>query len=501
MQFNSYIFILCFLPLTLLVYFALNHFGKRKPALAALLAASLWFYGYFNKSYLIIICGSIAVNFILSRLMGRSQRKKGLLILGLLFNVGLIFYFKYYDFFLSNLNTAFGTDFVLKNITLPLGISFFTFQQISFMVDSYRGETKDYTFLEYALFVSFFPQLVAGPIVLHSELIPQFRNESKYGVNFDNLSRGIMMFTRGLAKKILIADLFGAAVDWGFAQAAIASKGEDALSTVETIIVMLSYTFQIYFDFSGYSDMAIGLGAMFNLDIPVNFRSPYKALSVADFWKRWHLTLTRFLTTYVYIPLGGNRKGKMRTYLNTMIVFLISGIWHGANWTFVLWGIIHGLGQCFNKLFGGAARSLERGLEKYKPLLFLLHAVEWTVTFIFINVTWLLFRADSILQWRQILARLFVKYYYVKADILECFRIHKLSQVLSALGADFSDYQILTFSTYCIMIAAFVLCIFFRNNQECRYKKNVLSLVFTGVILTVCILSMSSISTFLYFNF
>ncbi|MBP3274713.1 MAG: MBOAT family protein, partial [Butyrivibrio sp.] len=276
MQFNSFIFILCFLPLTVVFYFGLNSLGKKKLSQAFLLLMSLWFYGYFNASYLLVICSSITVNFLLSRAMekvvDREGRKKGLLVLGILFNVSLIFYFKYYDFFISNINAVFGSDFVLKHIVLPLGISFFTFQQISFIVDSYRGETKGYSFLEYALFVAYFPQLVAGPIVLHSELIPQFRDERKRKVDFDNLSKGIMLFSRGLAKKVLIADTFGAAVTWGFDHANI-FVGEDALRFYEIIIVMLSYTFQIYFDFSGYSDMATGLGCMFNFNIPMNFNS------------------------------------------------------------------------------------------------------------------------------------------------------------------------------------------------------------------------------------
>ena len=328
MQFNSYIFILLFLPLTVIGYFGLHRLGKEKAAKIFLLLMSLWFYGYFNASYLLIISGSILVNFCIAKIMEKTEgiQRKSLLALGIIFNVALIFYFKYYDFFISNINIAFGTDFVLRRIVLPLGISFFTFQQISFIVDSYKGQTKGYSFWEYALFVAFFPQLVAGPIVLHSELIPQFRDENRWKPDYDNLSRGVMMFARGLAKKVLIADTFGNAVNWGFNQAAAIPVGEGALTSPEILIVMLSYTFQIYFDFSGYSDMATGLAAMFNFKIPQNFNSPYKALSIADFWKRWHMTLTRFLTTYIYIPLGGNRKGKVRTYVNTMIVFLVSGI-------------------------------------------------------------------------------------------------------------------------------------------------------------------------------
>ena len=507
MQFNSFIFILCFLPLTVVFYFGLNSLGKKKLSQAFLLLMSLWFYGYFNASYLLVICSSITVNFLLSRAMekvgDREGRKKGLLVLGILFNVSLIFYFKYYDFFISNINAAFGSNFVLKDIVLPLGISFFTFQQISFIVDSYRGETKGYSFLEYALFVAYFPQLVAGPIVLHSELIPQFRDERKRKVDFDNLSKGIMLFSRGLAKKVLIADTFGAAVTWGFDHANI-FVGEDALRFYEIIIVMLSYTFQIYFDFSGYSDMATGLGCMFNFYIPMNFNSPYKALSIADFWKRWHMTLTRFLTQYIYIPLGGNRKGKVRTYINIMIVFLVSGIWHGANWTFILWGIIHGLGQCFNKVTSGFNRKIMEVAGRGKlGFLFtgVIKVIEWAVTFAFVNVAWLLFRADSVSQWLSILKRLGVHYYDTRSELLDCFRIPKLTYVFEALGVPNADDVVLKLSLYGVMALAFIICLCFKNNYEREYKRNWWSMAFTLLILVASVLSLSRVSTFLYFNF
>ena len=506
MQFNSYIFILCFLPIALILYYTFHHFGKDKLAKAFLLGMSLWFYGYFNVSYLAIICVSICVNFLVSKGMAGAGEvnKKRLLWTGIVFNVALIFYFKYYDFFLSNINAVFKTDFAMRNIVLPLGISFFTFQQISFMVDSYKGETRDYTFLDYALFVSFFPQLVAGPIVLHSELIPQFRDKSKWRVNFDNLSDGFIMFTRGLAKKILIADTFGNVVDYGFSRAALYATGERALAPREIMIIMLAYTFQIYFDFSGYSDMATGLGAMFNFKIPMNFNSPYKALSVADFWKRWHMTLTRFLTTYIYIPLGGNRKGRIRAYINVMIVFLISGLWHGANWTFILWGAIHGIGQCFNKLTHGiyakACECLER-LRAGRVWLFMLKVVQWCVTFVFINITWMLFRADSIKQFKELVTRLFVPYYFVGDEVLEFFRIPKIRYIFALIGANPSEHQTLVFCTAVLMLSALALVVGFPNNYESAKKKNVWNLLCTCVLFIICVISLGKVSQFLYFNF
>ena len=248
---------------------------------------SFWFYGYFNPSYLWIMCSSIVVNYLLSQLLQRrwggtiskgqlALLKKALLGIGLIFNLGLIFYFKYYDFFVDNLNKVFSTDFQLKNIVLPLGISFFTFQQVSYMVDSYRGETKEYNFTDYTLFVTFFPQLIAGPIVLHNEVLPQFEDKNNWKINWDNIARGLYMFAAGLVKKAVIADTLSGSVSWGY------SHLGSGLTSMDAILTMLAYTFQIYFDFSGYCDMATGLGYMFNIHIPMNFNSPYKALSVVD---------------------------------------------------------------------------------------------------------------------------------------------------------------------------------------------------------------------------
>ena len=506
MQFNSYIFILLFLPLAIIGYYGLNALGKEKLAKVYLLVMSLWFYDYFNVIYLVIICASIAVNYLLSKGMSLldGNRRKITLLFGIIFNVGLIFYFKYKNFFISNINEAFGTGFHLQKVILPLGISFFTFQQIAYIVDSYKGETKDYGFIEYALFVIFFPQLVEGPIVLHSEIIPQFRDKSKWKVDYDNLSKGLMMFARGLTKKVLIADAFGVAVEWGFSVASSTPLGEGALTIWEIIIVMLSYTFQIYFDFSGYSDMAIGLGLMFNIVLPANFNSPYKALSIIDFWKRWHMSLTRFLTKYIYIPLGGNRKGVWRTYLNIMIVFFVSGIWHGANWTFILWGLIHGAFQCINRAGKGIYTKCIGFAERLpvaKVWISLIQVVQWVVTFIIINVAWLLFRADSVGQFTQIMSRLTVHNYSIRTELLESFRIPKIRYLFALLGQNPSEMFTLGLSTVVVMMTALFIVLILPNNGQCQYKKSKLNLVCTFVMMIICMISLSKVSTFLYFNF
>ena len=305
MLFNSYVFILLFLPLCLTGYFGLNHFRRYFLALGFLLGMSLWFYGYFNPSYLLIIIVSIVLNYGITRLMGKTEGKTARrveLTAALLVNFGILFYFKYFDFFISNVNSLFASQIPLRHIVLPLGISFFTFQQVSYVIDAYRGQTGNYGFLQYAAYVAYFPQLIAGPIVTHDELIPQFLDENRKRFQWENFSPGLFLFTLGLAKKVLIADTFGKVADWGFGDI-------PGLGTVSAALVMLAYTFQIYFDFSGYCDMAMGLGKMMNFELPANFDKPYRALSISEFWKRWHKTLTRFFTRYLYIPPWRQSKG------------------------------------------------------------------------------------------------------------------------------------------------------------------------------------------------
>ena len=343
-----------------------------------LLTMSLWFYGYFNASYILILLGSIVCNFLFSRglLNCKKELKKCLLTLAVSFNLGLLFYFKYYNFFIENVNVLFQTDLVMKNILLPLGISFFTFQQLSYIIDSYHGEIPQYDFLNYASYVAYFPQLVAGPIVSHDELIPQYMEEDRKKINWENISRGLYIFVCGLGKKILLADKLGNVVNWGFSNIA-------DLGSSDAVFVMLAYTFQIYLDFSGYCDMAVGLGKMMNFDLPLNFDSPYKSCTIVEFWDRWHITLTRFFTKYVYIPLGGNRRGRLRTYLNIMVVFLLSGLWHGASWSFVLWGFFHGI-------FSVITRRWQLFFERIPKI------IGWGITFLFLNLTWVLFRAETV---------------------------------------------------------------------------------------------------------
>ena len=485
--FNSYIFILVFFPICLIGYFGLNHLGRYTLGQAFLLGMSLWFYGYFNPSYLAIILVSIVLNFGFTRLMGRTQNqnlKKLEMILAVLLNIGVLFYFKYFDFFLMNMNRFFHTDFTLRNILLPLGISFFTFQQVSYVVDAYRGEVQKYDFLQYASFVAYFPQLIAGPIVTHDELIPQFMDESKKRFNWDNFARGLFMFTLGLGKKVLIADTFGLAANWGFGNV-------QALDTTNALLTSLAYTIQIYFDFSGYCDMAIGIGEMMNLELPVNFDSPYKALTISDFWKRWHKTLTRFFTRYVYIPLGGSRKGELRTYLHVMIVYLVSGIWHGANYTFIAWGILHGL---FCVLY----RWKKNWFDSLHPVM------NWLITFNFVNLAWVLFRADSIgdalVLFKAILR---MEIGPISQHITDAFLLPELEILINKIP------QLMYFQWYpntillLFFAGAFALMLGARNAKEhmISFRPTVRNLLSTALLLLWCVLSFAGVSTFLYFNF
>ena len=382
MLFNSYEFIFIFLPITFFIYFYLNHKRLTEASKGFLVFSSLFFYSWWNIAYLPIILSSMLFNYVigssLSRDIGNNNHrfnKKSILTFGIVANVVLLGYFKYMDFFIENINLATGSNFDLLHLALPLAISFFTFQQIAYLVDSYRQETKEYDFLNYAVFVTFFPQLIAGPIVHHKEMMPQFANIKSKVINYKNISIGLFIFFIGLFKKVVIADTFAVWATTGFDVAT-------TLNLFEAWATSLSYTFQLYFDFSGYTDMAIGLALLFNIKLPINFNSPYKAINIQDFWRRWHITLSRFLKDYIYIPLGGNRKGEFRTYNNLMATFILGGIWHGAGWTFIFWGFLHGLALVIHRAWGKFGFKLWTWLA-------------WLITFNFINIAWIFFRAKE----------------------------------------------------------------------------------------------------------
>ena len=342
MLFNSYSFIFLFLPLTLWGYFSLAKYSRRLSALW-LAAASLFFYGCWNPTFVVLILTSITVNYAFGWAIGHArlislQHAKTLLIVAVVANLGMLAYFKYANFFIANANQLAGVELTVVDVILPLGISFFTFTQIAFLVDVYRGIAREYNFIHYVLFVTYFPHLIAGPVLHHKQMMPQFGHAANYRINLDNINVGLTIFVIGLAKKVLIADelaLYSNPVFDG-----VAKGGEPML--FEAWIGALAYTLQLYFDFSGYSDMAIGLSRLFNVRLPLNFDSPYKATNIIEFWRRWHMTLSAFLRDYLYVPLGGSRKGAPRRYINLLTTMLLGGLWHGAGWTFVLWGGMHG---------------------------------------------------------------------------------------------------------------------------------------------------------------
>ncbi|MDE6738138.1 MAG: MBOAT family protein [Lachnospiraceae bacterium] len=513
MLFNSYIFIFIFLPLTLLGWYGLNYYRKYTLANVFLAGMSLWFYGYFNVRYLAIILCSIGVNYLLSYLLTRIPtdlsgadgvhqtvsthriwNRVGL-ITGIVLNLGILFYFKYYDFFIENINHAFHTDFTLKHILLPLGISFFTFQQLSFIIDRALGKCEHYSLINYITFVTFFPQLIAGPIVLYKEMIPQFEDTSRRSFNAASFSRGIYLFVLGLAKKVLLADTFALAANYGFAQTF-------SLDSISTVAVILSYTFELYFDFSGYSDMAIGLGRMFNIELPVNFNSPYRACTIKEFWQRWHITLSRFFITYVYIPLGGSRKGRARMLINTFIIFLLSGLWHGAAWTYVAWGAIHGLLVVWDNL--GIIGI--KGRDEKRPALFHIPAwLGWIFTFTLFNMSLFFFRSGSMIAAIQLFKNLFSGSYTGKifevAAQLNVSEIYVIGQALDMMAPNLSGYLYLIAM---LLLFALAFYLVFRPNAYERSMRGELTSKrcwIVCILLIWCIVSLSQVSTFLYFNF
>jgi D-alanyl-lipoteichoic acid acyltransferase DltB (MBOAT superfamily) len=388
--FNSYEYLLAFLPVTTVVYLALGQFDRGTASKVWLVFASLVFYSWWGLHYLPLIVTSILINYAIGTSLGRDYYSSGmrrtLLFAGLAFNLGLLGYFKYANFFVDNLNNAAGINIHLAHIALPLAISFFTFQKIAYLVDSFRGETVGYNFLDYALFVTFFPQLIAGPIVHHKDVVPQFRDRSNAGPNPNNLAIGLSILGIGLFKKVMIADTF----------APIAAHGFDAagpITCLDAWLAGISYTFQLYFDFSGYTDMAIGAAFLFNIRLPINFNSPYQATDIQDFWRRWHITLSRFLRDYVYIPLGGNRGGEPSTYANLFATFLIGGLWHGASWMFVIWGALHGAAVVVHRAWSKTGRSMPRPLS-------------WCLTFTFVSFTWIFFRATDMASAQRLIVAL-----------------------------------------------------------------------------------------------
>lgn len=490
MLFNSYEFIFIFLPITLIVFFAFTRFRLTKAALIWLTIASLAFYGYWSIAYVPLLLISVIGNYYFGKYINRaapkSQPAKRLLWLGICFNLGILGYYKYAAFFGNSFNHIFQTNWVIPQILLPLGVSFYSFTQIAYLVDAYRGETKncEYDFLSYLLFVIFFPQLIAGPILRHNELISEFHKTRTFIFSHKNVALGIAFFILGLAKKVLIADTLSPWVATVFAHA-------NAVTFLEAWVGALSYTFQLYFDFSGYSDMAVGLGLLFNTHLPFNFDSPYKATSIVDFWRRWHITLSHFLRDYLYIPLGGSRCSEVRRYTNLLLTMLLGGLWHGAGWTYVVWGGMHGLYLVINHKW----RSLKRPL----PL-----PLAWIISFIAIVISWVIFRASSLQDGIEMIKAMAG----LKGIVLPSEYQSALSG-LGQIGVQFRGLNELAYLPANFKQSITILCglllgvILLPNTQQIvkRFQPSWLWSVCLGGLAISCLVTMNRVSEFLYFQF
>lgn len=471
MLFNSLDFILIFLPVVFAVYFFLNKIKLVQLAKGWLVLASLFFYSYWNIKYLPLILISMLFNYSVGTTLYSSENlkinRKLILIFGVTANLLLLGYYKYSDFFISNVNNSLNTNFNLLHVVLPLGISFFTFTQIAYLVDSYKKDVKELDFLNFALFVTFFPHLIAGPILHHKEMMPQFAQIKNKVINHKNISIGLFLFIIGLSKKVLIADNLASFVSQGF-------EIQKSLSFLEAWFVSFAYAFQLYFDFSGYTDMALGISYLFNIKLPKNFNSPYKAKNIQDFWRRWHMTLSRFLRDYVYIPLGGNKLGEFKTYKNLFLTFLIGGLWHGAAWTFVAWGALHGF-----------AVATHRAWQKLNIKVNNIVAV--ISTFVFVNICWIFFRAQSFASAIKVLKGMFGFSGFVIP------RTNKLLFIFS------DEMQI----QWILLLAGFILIFAFNNSNQLaeKLKPTKLYLIILVILAYFSLSNINKISEFLYFQF
>ncbi len=487
MLFNSVFFIIMFLPIALLGWYGFSQIKNPLPAKLFLIGMSLWFYGYYNPWYLFILVGSTVINYAFSKMFNffsTGSRRKIILAAGVAFNIGVLFYFKYFNFFIDNCNFILHTDIHLEKIALPLGISFFTFQQLSFVIDRYKKTAPDYGFWDYACFVTFFPQLVAGPIVLHNEFIPQLQSRKNIKPDWNMFYDGVALFILGLGKKVLLADVLAIVVNAEYDSIAY-------LDLPAAWVTIIFYMLELYFDFSGYSDMARGLGKMFGFSLPDNFNSPLMATSVKDFWRRWHITLSRFLTTYIYIPLGGNRKGLGIKCRNLFIVFLVSGFWHGANWTFVVWGILHGIAMIWEAVF--------------PKLRFKKEWINRIITGIYVTFTFSIFRSESLSQAWMLITKLFAGGFHSftvgLSNTLQLPETYVIRQILEMKFSELLNPFYLT----CLFLLLGISLYFIRGKKAEEWVEakgcKTGSVILLAVIFVWAFISLSQVSTFLYFDF
>lgn len=493
MVFSSPEFILLFLPIAFFGYFYLNRMRFVIAGKAWLVVLSLFFYTYWNIAYLPLLLASIAFNFAAGAVIApnlksnRPQVSRRIILIGSLSaNLALLGYFKYANFLVDNVNAAFNWNYILPEIILPLGISFFTFTQMAYLVDSYQGKAKEYNFINYVLFVTFFPHLIAGPILHHHEMMSQFESRWTLAVRYRHIVMGLFIFSIGLFKKVIIADTFSIWANAGF-------DSKTPLDFFHAWGTSLSYTFQLYFDFSGYCDMAIGAALLFNIYLPINFNSPYKALDIQDFWRRWHITLSRYLRDYLYIPLGGNRGSTAHTYCNLMATFVLGGLWHGASWMFVIWGVLHGVALVVHRAWS----DLGFKMPKY---------LAWFLLFIFINTTWVFFRASTLEQALNILKGM-VNIDSLFNSSMSTMPTHSLAWAGGLVGSIINEFPPgIAANLLCFMAIGFALVIISKKNSFELMKNGRIGIAKTsGALFLFCIAMYSTMITtspvFLYFNF
>ena len=508
MLFHSTDFLFYFLPAVYVIWLLLINLRKTKVLLAWLIFSSLVFYGYWNPPYVFLLVLSTCANYFTGKIIdpnsgGKQKSRFALLVLGVSGNILLLAYFKYFNFFVSTINEVFQAGWNFEKVILPLAISFFTFQKIAYLVDAYRGDVSEHSFLNFSFFVSFFPQLIAGPIVHHAELIPQVQRQNFYRAIPENFLLGASIFIIGLFKKVVIADSCGELATPLFTQAAANAY----FGTVEAWTGVLAYTFQIYFDFSGYSDMAIGVARLFGFQLPENFRAPYRATNMIEFWRRWHITLSRFLKNYLYIPMGGNRKGVVMRYRNLFVTMLLSGLWHGAGWTFLVWGGLHGFFLVINTLWKSSFSNLKIPIPKI-----LLTFCGWFLTMSWVVFAWIFFRAESLSSALEIIKVMFCG---PTKDIWASDVATKgVGAVFGEFAASYLKWPWLIFALLCCLLLPTTQC-YFRNFKPvigdlvCSspkllcWRPNFTHGAIIGLMLFVIIRKYFTLAPteFLYFNF
>lgn len=488
MLFNSYVFVLLFLPITVIGYWQVNRLKSELWGKLWLIVSSLVFYGYYSVKCLLILLVAVMVNFGLTSAMGGDKGKrtwpKICLAAALVFNIGILAYFKYTAFVVDNINRLGHKELIIPEIILPLGISFYVFGQIAYAIDVYKGGTKPASFVDYVAYMTYFPKISQGPIQIYDDFEGKLQDKERRTVNYENILKGLYLFSLGLGKKVLLADNIAKIVNEGFAN-------YNNYNSVEIAITMICYSLQIYFDFSGYCDMASGIGKMLNIDLPINFNSPYKANSIADFWQRWHMTLNQFFTRYIYIPLGGSRNGSFRTILNVMIVFAISGIWHGANWTFVVWGLLNGL-------FVVIYRLGRKWIDKIH------NAFRIPMTFAIATLLWSIFRSDNLTHAWEMIKRLFTAgLTHCNAPLFYDFNTITEIRIISRLGFQSVIDAVPWLIVANVLIICMILVFFTENSSERieRFKPNWKKCSVFVTLMILSILSMSQVTEFIYYNF